>query len=221
MRHRLVWALALSTVVLIVGGLLAVATAQAADPIEPLATDCSGSDLPPHTGFQVAPACVSTSFGEVAAQDNDPQLLITDAPRTVRPGQDIRLKVSFRNLIRDRFLAAGQGGYYLESATLRDGLTRGHAHGSCRLIGDNAPQPDRQASFQAIEDGQGSATPDTVTLLLPGLPRAGEAQCAVWAGDGSHRIPMMQFANQIPAFDAIRLDVRGGRVRGQVTPDVD
>ena len=36
-------------------------------------------------------------------------------------------------------------------------------------------------------------------------PTRGIAQCAVWAGDGSHRIPMMERANQTPAFDAVRI----------------
>jgi hypothetical protein len=41
-----------------------------------------------------------------------------------------------------------------------------------------------------------------------GLPQAGIAQCAAWAGDGSHRVPMMQRANQIPAFDVVRIRVQ-------------
>jgi hypothetical protein len=46
-----------------------------------------------------------------------------------------------------------------------------------------------------------------VSIQVPGLPQAGTAQCASWAGDGSHRIPMMQRANQTPAFDAVRIQV--------------
>jgi hypothetical protein len=42
------------------------------------------------------------------------------------------------------------------------------------------------------------------------MPREGTAQCAVWAGDGSHRIPMMERANQTPAFDTTRIQVGGG-----------
>lgn len=214
-RHRFVLLLALAVIALVVGGLLAAATAQAADPVEPLATNCEGSELDRHDGFQTADAaCVETSAGEQSAQDNNPTLLIIDGPRNVRPGQDITLRVSIRNVIRDRFLAAGAGGYYLESATLRDGITRGHAHAACQLIGDTAPAPDRQASFKAIEDGGGGAGADTVEITLPGLPRAGEARCSVWAGDGSHRIPMMSFANEVPAFDSVRIDVRGARGNG-------
>jgi len=47
-----------------------------------------------------------------------------------------------------------------------------------------------------------------VTINIPGLPTAGLAQCASWAGDGSHRIPMMERANQTPAFDTVRIRVR-------------
>ena len=70
---------------------------------------------------------------------------------------------------------------------------------------DPAPVP---AFFVATEDGKGGAQPDTVTVRVLGLPQQGIAQCAAWAGDGSHRVPMMQRANQIPAFDAVRIIVR-------------
>ncbi|SIR71101.1 hypothetical protein SAMN05444858_11546 [Micromonospora avicenniae] len=30
-----------------------------------------------------------------------------------------------------------------------------------------------------------------MTMQVPGLPESGIAQCAAWAGDGSHRLPMM------------------------------
>jgi hypothetical protein len=188
--------------------------APAASPsaLAPLSATCEDSNLPPHTGFQIAPACVETQFGEVAAAENNPQLLIVDAPDKVTAGQPFTIKVSTRNLVRDRFLAAAQGGYYLERSTLdEDGLVRGHFHTACRVLGDTsqAPQPDRNEVFVATEDGAGGAAPDTVTVQIPGLPTAGQAQCATWAGDGSHRMPMMQFANQIPAFDSVRIDVTG------------
>jgi hypothetical protein len=162
--------------------------------------------------FQVGPACVSTPFGEVGAAEDNPQLLITEAPEEVAVGQAFTLEVSTRNLVRDRFLAAAEGGYYVEPSTLtEDGLVRGHVHTACRVLGDTdtAPRPERQAVFVATEDGGGGARPDTVTVRIPGLPAAGEAQCATWAGDGSHRMPMMVFANQVPAFDAVRITVRG------------
>ena len=93
------------------------------------------ADLPAHTGFQSAkPQCVSTAMGEIAAEDQLPSLLITGAPAVVRVGQDFQLKVSTRNLVRDRFLGAAAGGYYLESSFLQDGtdLQRGHFHTACR-----------------------------------------------------------------------------------------
>nr|BFE72538.1 hypothetical protein GCM10020092_058390 [Actinoplanes digitatis] len=103
----------------------------------------------------------------------------------------------------------------MESSVLQDGLVRGHFHTACRMLSstteavDPAPVP---AFFVATEDRKGSRTPDTVTIQVPGLPQEGIAQCASWAGDGSHRIPMMQRANQTPALDAVRVKVEGGRV---------
>jgi hypothetical protein len=176
--------------------------------LDVLARDCSNSKLAPHDGFQKAPACVSTAFGEVADQDNDPTLLITDSPRFVRANTAFTLKVSTRNLIRDRFLGAAVGGYYLESSVLKDGIQRGHFHTACRMLSSlrTAPEPGPvPAFFVATQDNAGGATPDTVTVNVTGLPSRGIAQCAVWAGDGSHRIPMMERANQTPAFDAVRI----------------
>jgi hypothetical protein len=176
-----------------------------------LGNNCDKSTLPAHDGFQNAPACVSTAFGEVASADKDPSLLITSAPRTVQVNQFFDIKISTRNLVRDRFLKAAQGGYYLESAFLSaDGLTRGHFHTACRMLSTTSEAPDpapAPAFFVATEDNGGGATPDTVTVRVLGLPQRGIAQCAAWAGDGSHRIPMMQRANQIPAFDSVRIRV--------------
>ncbi|BCJ48924.1 hypothetical protein Asp14428_03990 [Actinoplanes sp. NBRC 14428] len=175
---------------------------------------CEDSRLTPHDGFQNGNRCVSTEFGEVGEAARNPTLLITDSPRRVRVGEPFTLKVSTRNLVRDRFLAAGQGGYYVESSVLTaEGLVRGHFHTACRMLQstseavDPAPVP---AFFVATEDKRGGARPDTVTIQVPGLPQAGIAQCASWAGDGSHRVPMMQRANQTPAIDAVRVTVEGG-----------
>ena len=187
------------------------AVAAAAAALEPLARDCTGSELDLHNGFQEAPRCAETAFGEVPAQANGAQLLIVDAPQKVKKGQAFTLKISTRNLVRDRFLAAGQGGYYLETSLLNDaGLVRGHFHTACQMIGKAAPAPDRQFdTFIATEDGKGGAEPDTVTVTIAkGLPREGEARCVSWAGDGSHRVPMEQFANQIIAVDAVRIKVQ-------------
>jgi hypothetical protein len=178
-----------------------------------LTNTCADSKLTPHDGFQKGDRCVSTEFGEVGSAANNPSLLITQAPRSVDANTPFTLKVSTRNLIRDRFLAAGQGGYYVESSVLQNGIVRGHFHTACRMLSSTkvAPAPDPvPAFFVATEDKKGGRTPDTVTINVPGLPAAGTAQCASWAGDGSHRIPMMERANQTPALDAVRITVRAG-----------
>ncbi|MEU8154413.1 hypothetical protein AB0B94_12180 [Micromonospora sp. NPDC048986] len=176
-----------------------------------LANDCEESRLQPHDGFQNGNRCVSTEFGEVGAAANNPSLLITQFPEQVGQNQPFTLRVSTRNLVRDRFLAAGQGGYYVESSLLNDqGLVRGHFHTACRMLDSLTAPPEPQevpAFFVATEDGRGGAQPDEVTIQIPGLPESGTAQCSVWAGDGSHRLPMMERANQTPAFDSVRIDV--------------
>ena len=180
-----------------------------------LTNNCDTSNLEDHDGFQKGDRCVSTEFGEVGSEGNNPTLLIVSAPQRVAPNTPFTLRVSTRNLIRDRFLAAGQGGYYVESSVLQDGVVRGHFHTACRMLASTTSAPDPApvpAFFVATEDSRGSRTPDTVSIQVPGLPQAGTAQCASWAGDGSHRIPMMQRANQTPAFDAVRIQVgRRGR----------
>jgi hypothetical protein len=188
-------------------------------PADALAVNCDNSQLPPHDGFESAPACVSTAFGEVSDAAHNPSLLIVDAPRDIKEGDGFTLKVSTRNLVRDRFLAAGQGGYYIESSLLnKDGLQRGHYHVACGVLdSDNvAPVASKTPEFfKAIEDGKGGAEPDTIEIDVPGhddkgpLFREGElVRCSAWAGDGSHRMPMMQFANETPAFDSVRIKVK-------------
>ncbi|WSG35290.1 hypothetical protein OHB55_15315 [Micromonospora ureilytica] len=176
-----------------------------------LANDCDESRLQPHDGFQRGDRCVSTEFGEVGAAANNPSLLITQFPDQVGQNQPFTLRVSTRNLVRDRFLAAGQGGYYVESSLLNDqGLVRGHFHTACRMLDSLTAPPEPQevpAFFVATEDGRGGAQADEVTIQIPGLAESGTAQCSVWAGDGSHRLPMMERANQTPAFDSVRIDV--------------
>jgi hypothetical protein len=180
--------------------------------LDVLGTDCTNSQLEPHTGFEVAPACVDTSFGEVAAEENSPSLLITEAPQTVAVGEDFTIAVSTRNLVRDRFLGAAAGGYYLESSFLNaEGLQRGHFHTACRILDSTAEAPDSAPApefFVATQDNGGGAAPDTVEITVPGIDAAGTVQCSSWAGDGSHRTPMMQRANQTPAFDAVRITVQ-------------
>jgi hypothetical protein len=174
---------------------------------------CNASGLDLHNGFQSEDAvCVDTEFGEQSAFEKNPTLLITDSPDKVEVDEDIVLKVSTRNLVRDRFLGAAAGGYYLESAFLKEGLTRGHFHTGCRKLEDGgkaAPEPFRLGDrFVATEDGKGGTKPDTVTVTIKAFKFPGLVQCAAWAGDGSHRIPMMAFANEIPAFDAVRIEVK-------------
>src|SRR5690349_6311475 len=109
-----------------------------------LTDTCVDSKLAPDDGFQLGSQCVSTEFGEVGEAKDIPSLLITVAPRAVAPNTPFTLKISTRNLIRDRFLAAGKGGYYVESSVLRDGLVRGHFHTACRMLDntDEAPAPE-------------------------------------------------------------------------------
>ncbi|GAA1862895.1 Pecanex-like protein 1 [Asanoa iriomotensis] len=195
------------------GGATTSPTTPAAPPPLPetLGNTCEGTALQQHDGFQAGPRCVATEFGEVGAVEDNPTLLISRAPASVRVNRPFDIQVSTRNLVRDRFLPAAAGGYYKESSRLtEEGLQRGHFHVACRLLSgrqaqDPAPVP---AFFKAVEDGGGGANPDTVTVTVPGLAAAGVAQCAAWAGDGSHRIPMMVRANQIPAFDSVRVVVR-------------
>jgi hypothetical protein len=101
----------------------------------------------------------------------------------------------------------------VESSILKDGLVRGHFHTACRVLSSTkvAPAPDPVPDFfVATEDSKGGATPDVVTINVPGIKNAGLEQCSSWAGDGSHRIPMMERANQTPAFDSVRITVGGG-----------
>jgi hypothetical protein len=186
-----------------------------------LTDTCIDSKLPPADGFQKGNVCVSTEFGEVASAANDASLLITSAPRQVAVNTPFTLRVSTRNLIRDRFLAAGAGGYYVESSVLRNGIVRGHFHTACRMLPNTREAPDPSpvpAFFVATEDTKGGRAPDTVVIQVPGMPTAGTAQCASWAGDGSHRAPMMERANQTPPVDAVRITVRaatgGGAQQG-------
>ena len=179
--------------------------------LDVLGRDCSNSNLEPHDGFEKGPRCVSTAFGEVAEESKSPSLLITESPDVVRAGEEFTIQVSTRNLIRDRFLGAAAGGYYLESSFLNeDGIQRGHFHTACRMLDNVDSAPDAAPApefFLATQDNGGGAGADDVRITVTGMPRAGTAQCAVWAGDGSHRIPMMQRANQTPAFDAVRITV--------------
>jgi hypothetical protein len=184
------------------------------DELGVISDSCDDSLLLPHDGFQKGNRCVSTEFGEVGEAENNPSLFIVSAPRQVAVDEPFTILVSTRNLVRDRFLPAGEGGYYKERSILdEDGIVHGHFHAACRELTsrrtapDPAPRPD---FFLAVEDGGGGAEPDEVAVRVSGLPDPGLYQCAVWAGDGSHRMPMMERADQIPAFDAVRIVVTEG-----------
>jgi hypothetical protein len=179
--------------------------------LEILGRDCTDSELEPHDGFQNAPACVDTAFGEVSAEDRNPSMLITEFPTEVDAGEPFDLQVSTRNLVRDRFLGAAAGGYYLESSFLdENGIQRGHFHTACRRLVDLTVAPDAEPApefFIATQDNGGGAEPDQVVVPVTGLDEPGTYQCTVWAGDGSHRTPMMQRADQTPAVDSVRITV--------------
>ncbi|HEX5812880.1 MAG TPA: hypothetical protein VFY38_12295, partial [Pseudonocardia sp.] len=183
--------------------------------LDVLGQDCSKSKLTPHDGFQKSPACVSTAMGEIAAEDKLPSLLITNSPRLVGVNQPFKLVVSTRNLVRDRFLGAAAGGYYLESSFLNgQGLQRGHFHTACRMLASTKQAPDSSvapAFFLATQDNGGGAKPDSVTIDVPATATktAGIMQCTSWAGDGSHRTPMMTKANETPAIDSVRIFISG------------
>jgi hypothetical protein len=181
-------------------------------PLDILATDCSDSQLPAHTGFQDANRCVGTAHGEVGELGKNPTALIADFPEDgVNVNTPFTITISTRNIIRDRFLGAAVGGYYAEMDLLNaQGFARGHAHLGCRILPNetDAPAPTRSLFFVAIEDSAGSGTPDQIRVNVTGIPERGKAQCGVWLGGNSHRLPMMQFANSIPGFDMVRFDVR-------------
>jgi hypothetical protein len=153
-----------------------------------LASTCEGSALPQHDGFQNGDRCVHTEFGEVGSAATNPSLLIAKAPLAVRVGRPFTLKISTRNLVRDRFLPAGRGGYYKESSRARAGRpVAGHFHTACRMlpsVGEAPATRARAGFFVATEDGKGGRDADVVTVRVTGMPLRGVAQCAVWAGDG-------------------------------------
>jgi hypothetical protein len=183
-----------------------------APPIDIQQTNCSESNLQAHTGFQDANRCVSTDHGEVGELAKNPTALIIEFPEDgVRVNTPFTITISTQNIIRNRFLGAAVGGYYAEMDELNaQGFAQGHAHLGCRILNntDEAPDPTRSDFFVAIEDSVGGDSPDSIVVNVSGLPRAGIANCALWLGANSHRVPLMQFANSIPGFDAVRFQVR-------------
>lgn len=172
---------------------------------------CEDSDLDPHDGTQTEERCSATQFGEVPAEDQVPQLIITDYPDEVDAGEEFEVFVSTRNLVRDIFLPGGDDLYYAAPGSLdRRGNVEGHVHMACRILeeDDEAPPSEPEPLFFSInDDGGGSDDPDEFSFVVPGIDVTGELQCSVWAGDASHRIPLQVRANQTPAFDSVRIEV--------------
>ena len=138
---------------------------------------------------------MNTSMGEIAPEEQLPSLLITDAPRRVGIGEPFKLEVSTRNLVRDRFLGAAAGGYYLESSFLNGAkLQRGHFHTACRMPGVDQVGPRLGAApefFLATQDNGGGKRRGQRDDHGAGTATktGGIMQCTSWAGDGSHRTP--------------------------------
>ena len=153
----------------------------------------SNRRLERHTGFQAESPpgtasnkaqCVTTQMGAVAANDKLPSLLITEAPTTITPGVDpVVLSVSTRNLVRDRFLGAAAGGYYLEASFLNDGgLQRGHFHTACRMLPSTRRRPglvERSPFFVATQDSKSGTTPVEIVMVPGGEDRGSQGHHAV------------------------------------------
>jgi hypothetical protein len=180
--------------------------------LDVLGRTCSNSDLPRHTGFiESGPRCVDTQFGEVPEAAKAPSLLITEFPDWVGTDESFTLTISTRNLVRDRFLGAAAGGYLLESSYLtEDGVVRGHVHVGCLNLAEGNMAPDLNpapAHFAAVEDLGGGNFVDFFQIEIPALEVPGMYRCMAWSGDGSHRVPMAERANQQVAVDAVRITV--------------
>jgi hypothetical protein len=172
---------------------------------------CDNSNLPLHDGFQNGNRCVTTERGEVPSAENVPSLLIVSSPFRVRVNQPFEIRISTRNLVRDFFVPAGAGGYYITRSFLtEDGIPHGHVHTSIIALPTTRSAPDVSpvpTFFLATEDGKGSKTPDTFVVRVPGIATPGLYKITSWAGDASHAVPMSQRANQTPAVDSVRLIV--------------
>jgi hypothetical protein len=175
-----------------------------------LTDTCADSQLPPHDGFERAPRCVATDAGEVPLAT--PAVLISQFPRQARAGQQFQVTLTTRNLVRDRFLKAAEGGYYKEMSVLDGGgVVRGHLHVYVQALTDGATVPDADATplefFQAVEDGGGGAGVSRVAVAVGGLT-AGPKRLCVTMGDGSHRVPLMRAAKLAAGIDCVRMFVR-------------
>jgi hypothetical protein len=180
-----------------------------ADGLAPLSRSCDDSPLATNDGFQKGNTCVAVDSGEVS--DKTPTVLITRAPRAVAAGQDFQVRISSRNVVRDRFLAAATGGYYAERSVLNpQGIQRGHSHVWVQDIGSGRTAPDADVApldfFKAVEDnGDGD-----FTLTITGLSPGNKKLC-VNDADGSHRTAMTRAAKLAMPYDCVRLFVFQGR----------
>ena len=129
---------------------------------------CTNSALDEHDGFQNGNRCVAVHRGEVPLAENSPSLLIVSSPLRVRVNQPFEIRISTRNLVRDFFQPAAQGGYYNNRSFLNEeGIVHGHVHTSVRLLNSSRTAPDPApvpAFFVATEDGRGSRTPDAFAV---------------------------------------------------------
>jgi hypothetical protein len=173
---------------------------------------CDNSNLPIHDGFQNGGRCVATDRGEVPTAENAPSLLIVSVPLRVRVNQPFQIRISTRNVVRDFFLPAATGGYYVTRSFLNEeGIIHGHVHTAIRPLTTTRSAPDAApvpTFFKATEDGLGGKTPDTFIVDVPaGIATPGLYQITSWVGDASHALPMAQRANQTPAVDSVRIIV--------------
>jgi hypothetical protein len=157
---------------------------------------------------------VAVAQGEVPDLAHTPSVLLVDVPARVLEGQPFQVGVSTRNILRDRFLSAAQGGYYAEMSVLdrATGVVRGHMHVYAQSLGDGrvAPADPHLAFFKAVEDKVGGVGPDLVRVEVAGLP-AGLTRVCVTLGDGSHRPPMMAEAKLAAGVDCVRVRVMRAR----------
>ena len=130
-----------------------------------------------------------------------PSLLITDAPREVGSNEAFTLKVSTRNLVRDRFLGAAAAATTWRarsSKTACSAATSTPPAGSCPRPATAPDAGQDPEFFLATQDSGGGADPRHRDHQRPGHHDRRQLQCTSWAGDGSHRTPMMSAGQRDP-----------------------
>ncbi len=169
------------------------------------------ASCPPHDGFQKAPACVSTAFGEVRPSRQGPVAAHHRLPAAVVRAEH-RVHAQGQHQQPGARPVPRRGGRRLLPRELR-AQRQGHPARALPHRVPDAVQPERPrptpprcppSSWRRRTTA--AAPPRTrCRSTSPVCRRRGIAQCTVWAGDGSHRIPMMERANQTPAFDSVRI----------------